>query len=144
MAKSHTHLISLIFKKYTSGVPVVAQQVKNPSSIHEDVGLIPGLAQWVKGSSTAISCCIGHRCSSDPALLWLWLWCRPAAAAPIWLLSWELPYATGVALKRTNKQRKEKKHISGNTNIKCSYVSFFLLFFFFFSKEEWLNQCFRN
>ena len=30
------------------GVPVVAQQVKNPTSIHEDVGLIPGLAQWVK------------------------------------------------------------------------------------------------
>ena len=28
--------------------PVVAQQVKNPTSIHEDVGLIPGLTQWVK------------------------------------------------------------------------------------------------
>ena len=30
------------------GVPVVAQQVKNPTSIHKDVGLIPGLTQWVK------------------------------------------------------------------------------------------------
>ena len=30
------------------GVPVVAQWVKNPTSIHEDVGLIPGLVRWVK------------------------------------------------------------------------------------------------
>ena len=29
-------------------VPVVAQQVKNPTSTHEDVGSIPGLAPWVK------------------------------------------------------------------------------------------------
>ena len=27
---------------------VVAQQVKNPTSIREDVGSIPGLTQWVK------------------------------------------------------------------------------------------------
>ena len=26
----------------------MAEWVKNPSSFHEDVGLIPGLAQWVK------------------------------------------------------------------------------------------------
>ena len=30
------------------GVPIVSQRVKNPISIHEDVGLIPGLSQWVK------------------------------------------------------------------------------------------------
>ena len=30
------------------GVPIVAQKVKNPASIHEDSGLIPGLTQWIK------------------------------------------------------------------------------------------------
>ena len=29
-------------------VPVVAQQVKNLTSVHENVGSIPGLDQWVK------------------------------------------------------------------------------------------------
>ena len=30
------------------GVPTVAQRVKSPASIHEEVGTIPGLAQLVK------------------------------------------------------------------------------------------------
>ena len=34
--------------KMTIWVPFVAQWVKNPTSIHVDVGLIHGLAQWVK------------------------------------------------------------------------------------------------
>ena len=34
--------------KEKKGVPIVAQQVKNPTSIHEDAGLIPGLTQWVE------------------------------------------------------------------------------------------------
>ena len=34
----------------------------------------------------------------------LWLWCGPAAAAPIRPPAWELPYATGVVLRsKTNK-----------------------------------------
>ena len=42
-----SHPDALLWAEET-GVPVVAQQVINPTSIHEDVGSIPGLAPWVK------------------------------------------------------------------------------------------------
>ena len=32
------------------GIPVVAQWVKDPTNIHKDVGLFPGLTQWVKNT----------------------------------------------------------------------------------------------
>ena len=34
-----------LFKNVFRGVPIMAQQVKNVTSIHEDVSSIPGLAQ---------------------------------------------------------------------------------------------------
>ena len=69
-------------KEETFGVPVVTQWIKNPTRISEDVDLIPGLAQWVKGGSgIAGNWGVGHRCGSDWA--WLWLWHSLAASAPI-------------------------------------------------------------
>ena len=53
------------------GVPVVAQWVKNLTSIYEDVSSIPGLIQWVKDMTlpqaavqvadvARIWCCCGY------------------------------------------------------------------------------------
>ena len=39
----------------------------------------------------------------------LWLWRRPGATVLVQPLVWELPYATGVAIKRKPKKKKEKK-----------------------------------
>ena len=48
---------------------------------------------------------VGHRRGSDSALLWLW--CRPAAAAPFQPLAWELPYAADAALKKKKNYKKK-------------------------------------
>ena len=55
-----------------------------------------------------MSCGVGGRQGSDPALLWLWH--KPEATAPIGPLAWEPPYAAGAALKK--KKTKKKKGIS--------------------------------
>ena len=46
----------------------MVQWVKNPTSIYEDVGPIPGLTQWIKVSSVAANYGVGHRCGSDLAV----------------------------------------------------------------------------
>ena len=53
------HLLSSTTKiNLLEGVPVVAQQVMNPTSLHKDAGAMPGLAQWIK-IQVAVSCGAG-------------------------------------------------------------------------------------
>ena len=80
----------------------MAQQIKNLTSIHEAVALIPGLTHWTK----------------DLALPWLWH--RLAAAALVRSLAWELPYATGAALK---KEKKKKQKTNPETYITSDQIS---------------------
>ena len=57
-----------------------------------------------------MSCGVGFRRSSD--LAFLWLWHRLATTAPIHSLAWELPYATGAAIKRQKKKKNSEKSSS--------------------------------
>jgi len=84
-----------IYNKIGDGVPAVAQQKR--------IWLVSMRTLVWSGIWCCHECSVGHRYSSDPALLWLWQ--RPAAIALIWLLAWELPYASGVALKRQKKKK---------------------------------------
>ena len=54
-----------------------------------------------------MSCGVGCRRGSDPMLLWLWY--RPEATGPIQPLTWEPPYAAGVALEKAERQKKINK-----------------------------------
>ena len=56
-----------------------------------------------------MSCGVGHRRHSDPALLWLW--CRLAATASIRPLAWEPPCAAGVALEKAKRPPPQKKKL---------------------------------
>ena len=97
-------------------------------------------------SGIAMSCSVGCRHGSHLVPLWLWLWLWPAAVAPIPPLSWELPHAAGMALKR--KKKKKKREIfrkmpypysllslrpSINRTSLCSCYLFFKFFNFIFN-----------
>ena len=79
-----------------------------------------------------MSCGVGCRRGSDPALLWLWR--RPVATAPIQPLAWEPPYAAGAAQEiatttttaKKDKRQKKKKQKTNKKNKKqqqCNYIN---------------------
>ena len=59
-----------------------------------------------QGFSLAVSCGVGHRCSSDPTLLWLW--CSPAATAPIQPLTLGTSMCLRCGPKKNKKQNQTK------------------------------------
>ena len=71
-----------------------------------------------QGFRIAMSCGVGHRCTLDPVLLWLW--CRLAALALIQLLAWELPCDVGVALKSKKKKKKSVTNVWSNCSLKST------------------------
>ena len=53
---------------------------------------------------------MGHRHSSDPTLLWLGH--RLAATASIGPLAWESPCASGAAIEKTKKKKRQRQKTS--------------------------------
>ena len=87
----------LRYKRPTLGSSLHGSVITNLTSIHEDSGLIPGLAQWVKD--------LVYRSQMHLNLAWLWLWLWLWCTAPTGPLAWELLYAMGTALKKIRKRK---------------------------------------
>ena len=88
--------------KWEMGVPVVAQWKRTQlGTMRLQVRSLASLSGLRIQRCREL--CVG--CRHGLFLLWLWLWRRPAAVAPGRPLAWELPYATGVALKEKTKKK---------------------------------------
>ena len=77
------------------------------------------------GSGVAVRCGVGHRCGSEPKLLWLW--CRLSATALILPLAWEPPYARRAALKKEKKKKKKKKAAKGKKKTGLQNCIYFMI-----------------
>ena len=97
----------------------MAQWVRNPTSACEDVGLIPDLTLWVKDLALGK---LWHSLQMQLGAAMPRLWCRPAAAALIQSLAWELPYAAGAAFRSTTKPNKKRSSFSSKISCLTSSV----------------------
>ena len=86
----------------------MAQQVKNPTSIHEDASLIPGLTQWFKDPALPQ---LWHRSQMQIGSGIAWLLCRPVSAAPILPQPGNLYMPRVQPFKKTKKKKKENTHL---------------------------------
>ena len=89
---------------------------ENPTHIHKDMGLIPGLTQWVKDRVLPFAMVS----VTDAAQISCWCGCG-VGAATAWIrpLVWELPCATSAAIKK-------KKNICFTYSVKPTSCIFIL------------------
>ena len=124
-------------KKKVWGVPILAQWVKNQTGIHQDPGLTPGLAQWLKdpmllqvvyvsdvpqsGVAEAVAQAGIFSSNSTPSLgTFICHRCVPptpqknvSSVAQLKSLALELPQSMNVA-KMKQKGKKKRKKIPTN------------------------------
>ena len=83
-----------------------------------------------------MSCGVGHRHGSDPALLCLWH--RVAAEALIQPLAWELLYATRAALRKKEKKEKKKEGRKEENKEKGPRIGYNKLHIYVYTKiKQW-------
>ena len=67
------------------------------------------------GSSVAESCSVGYKCSSDL----VWLWPRPAAAAPVEPLAWDFRMLRVWLLKKRKGPGREGARGDSSPELQC-------------------------
>jgi len=87
----------------------------------QSLASLSALSIWV-----AVSCGVGQRYGSDPALLWLWLGQQLQLQLKIQPLAWELPYAAGEALKSKNKNKTKQNKQKPKSKQQKNYFNCYL------------------